>query len=78
MDPYEVASLLGVAVCGPPFFRASLYQVRMQSNRLYESGRSMKAIVRSASCLRVAPTIARLLGVSLPEAKEQPLDAALQ
>jgi hypothetical protein len=28
--------------------------------------------------LRVAPTIAKLLGVSLPAAKEQPLDAALQ
>jgi predicted AlkP superfamily pyrophosphatase or phosphodiesterase len=30
------------------------------------------------SNLRVAPTIAKLLGVSLPAAKEQPLDAALQ
>ena len=28
--------------------------------------------------LRVAPTIAKILGVSLPAAKEQPLDAALQ
>lgn len=28
--------------------------------------------------LRVAPTIAKLLGVSLPAAKEQPLDSALQ
>jgi len=28
--------------------------------------------------LRVAPTIAKLLGVSLPAAKEQPLDAALE
>jgi hypothetical protein len=28
--------------------------------------------------LRVAPTIAKLLGVSLPAAKEKPLDAALQ
>jgi predicted AlkP superfamily pyrophosphatase or phosphodiesterase len=28
--------------------------------------------------LRVAPTIAKLLGVSLPAAKERPLDAALQ
>ncbi len=44
------------------------------------SGSHIRAGVNlgTISNLRVAPTIAKLLGVSLPAAKEQPLDAALQ